>query len=610
MQNPILTLLTAAQWRRFLLIVLLTIVLAALELASIAGIGFLVQLATDPATIPHIPIAETLFNRLGLATAENRLVSVLLAVLGVVVVRNLLAGVVLWLRYRFVYGVKADLSVRLLRAYLAQPYEFFLRHNSAMMSKTILVETEKLTQYYLLSWVTLLSDGLMILATVGFLLVLQPVATLPAALVIGVLGLGTMLLLRRHMVDLGERQRRFDEDTFRTANEALGGIKEAKLLGREENFVAGFEKPAWGLARVMMGFMFFSEGPRHMLEIVAIAGFFTFAAVSLSQSGNMAEVAGMIGAFCFAAYRIIPAAHRLVAAAGGLNYNRPVAGAMAETLRQAAGAAIPEPRTPGPGGGDVSDAPDMPARMTVQRDFGLDRVSYSYGGENPIVIDNVTVRFARHESVGIVGRSGAGKSTLVDLLIGLLSPREGRLLVDGTPVAGASLAAWQRTIGYVPQVIYLLDASVRRNIALGVPERDIDDARIRQALSAARIADLVADMPEGIHSVIGESGVRLSGGQRQRIGIARALYHQASLLVLDEATSALDTQTESAVHHAIDALKGNIGLIIIAHRLATVRNCDRIIMLEAGRIVAEGDFQTLERENPHFRALLQSGEPT
>lgn len=590
MKHPVFVLLSRQEWRQLIVLMGMVVVLTAVELAGIGGAGLFIQLAADPESMTRIPYVEDVFEYLGVDDARNQLLATLAALLIFTLLRNVISIVVLWWRLRFLHFTRRNLATRLMRSYLALPYSFYLRHNSAMMAKTILLEANEVVTRYLFAWVTLVTDGLMLVATMGFLFFIEPVVTLVSGAVVGVMSFAVAYGLRNRMRSLGALHRELNEKMFKVTNEALAGIKEVKVLGREESFATDFHKTASRFAQAAVKFAVFNDGPRYLLEIIAVIGFFVFMVISLERTENMAEVAGLVGAFGFAVYRILPVTHRIVAAIGGLNFNRAIVQGMVDAIAKARKKPLLQTVEP----------------LQMNNCVELRNVSYRYEGAETDVLRQISLRIGRNESLGIVGLSGAGKSTLVDTLIGLLQPTDGAIAVDGKEIHGDQITSWQRNVGYVPQVIHLLDDTIRRNIALGLTNEDIDDEGITKAIDSAQLAELIESLPDGLDTLIGERGVRISGGQRQRIGIARALYHQASVLVLDEATSALDTVTEAAVRQSIEALKGKLTVVVIAHRLTTVCNCNRIIVMEAGRIVAEGDYATLERESEHFRALMNA----
>jgi ABC-type multidrug transport system fused ATPase/permease subunit len=313
--------------------------------------------------------------------------------------------------------------------------------------------------------------------------------------------------------------------------------------------------------------------PRLWLELLAVAGLATLVITMLAQQREMATIVPTLGLFAAAAFRLMPSVNRTLYAAQTLRYNLPVVNTLYEEMKLDA---------PAPSAGRAQGVPVQDFRT----DICLAGVTYTYPAAAGPALEDLTLRVRAGESVGFVGASGAGKSTLVDVVLGLLTPESGRVLVDGEDIQ-KNLRAWQDQIGYVPQAIYLTDDTLRHNVAFGLAEEAIDDAAVKQAVRAAQLGDFVAGLPKGLDTLVGERGIRLSGGQRQRIGIARALYHDPTVLVLDEATSALDTETERGVMGAVTALHGSKTILIVAHRLTTVAHCDRLYRLDRGRIAAE-----------------------
>jgi ABC-type multidrug transport system fused ATPase/permease subunit len=355
--------------------------------------------------------------------------------------------------------------------------------------------------------------------------------------------------------------------------QGLGGAKDVKIRGCEQEFLDQFRHHSDGQARMAALQSLVHQVPRLWFELLAVAALLLLTAVMVWQGTPSERLLPMLGLFATVAFRMLPSVNHMTSAIHRLRTADGMLIDLAKELSLADATAPIRPTTP----------------LSFRDAIVLDNVRFRYPGSHENVLDSVSIRIPHGASVGFVGGSGAGKSTLVDVILGLLPPAAGRVTVDGTDIHD-NLRGWQDTIGYVSQTIYLCDDSIRRNIAFGVPEKDVDDAAVRRALKAAQLDEFVDSLPAGADTFVGERGVRLSGGQRQRIGIARALYHDPEVLVLDEATSALDVDTEKGVMAAVNALHGTKTLIIVAHRLTTVADCDTLYRLEKGRVVQSGSF--------------------
>ena len=364
------------------------------------------------------------------------------------------------------------------------------------------------------------------------------------------------------------------------------------MLGREGFFARKFDKNAADSAGVMVRYMLLTNSPRFLMEIAVIGGILGAVLVALTTTSNYAAFAGTVALFAGAAYRIMPLGHRILTSIAGLQFNSAVLDALEEGLTPVPMSALAGPAEP----------------LPFAREIRFRDVSFRYVGAADDTIRSLSFDIPCNRSIAFVGPTGVGKTTVVDLLIGLLSPTSGAIEVDGTTLDADTRRRWQMNIGYVPQQVFLLDDTIRRNIAVGVPDAEIDEGALQRAAAMAHVDEFVAKLPTGYDTVIGERGVRLSGGQRQRLGIARALYRRAKVLVLDEATSSLDGIAESIIEEAIGDLGGKITVVIIAHRLTTVRHCDTIHLMEAGRIVAAGRYDELMRDNATFRAMARAAE--
>jgi len=531
-----------------------------------------VALITQPDLLAAHPRLLELAARFGVAGHASLVVAAMLSLVAIYAVKNLYLAFLAWRQARFTYGVQASLAQRLFATYLRQPYAFHLRRNSAELisnaTREIAVFTDALFS------ALIIATELLVLAGISTLLIaIEPLGALVAVLILAGAAWSFHHATRRRAVRWGERRQVHEGLRLQHLQQGLGGAKDVKLLGREEEFLAQFAIHNAQGAHVahLQGTLL--QLPRLWLELLAVLGLAALVVTMLLQGKSAASVAPTLGLFAVAAFRLMPSVNRLLAGVQSLRYAR----SAIDMLERELALAVP----PAPARRVAA------ARPGLQSEIALVNLGYTYAEAPTPALSAVNVRIGKGEAVGFIGTSGAGKSTLVDVLLGLLPPGVGQVRVDGADVQ-ENLRAWQDQIGYVPQSVYLTDDSLRRNVAFGVADADIDDAAVTRAIRAAQLDEFVAALPQGLDSVIGERGVRLSGGQRQRIGIARALYHDPAVLVLDEATSALDTATERGVMQAVAALHGRKTIVIIAHRLSTVAGCDRLYRLETGRVVAEG----------------------
>jgi len=413
-----------------------------------------------------------------------------------------------------------------------------------------------------------------ILVIVGVSLLLLSIEPWGATIVVTTLGLtawGLNVFTKKKVVEWGERRQLHDGLRLQYLQEGLGGVKDLKLLGRETEFIKQFQEQSEMSARVGRRQATSLLLPRLFLELFAVVGIATLVQVMLFRGRSPESLLPTLGVFAAAAFRIMPSFTRIMGALQSLQYSLPVVSTLYAELQS----------LEKEGGGQAKTLSVFNCSLIMEN------VSYKYPEATSCSLEKVSLSIEKGSSVGFIGGSGAGKSTLVDILLGLLTPTSGAVKVDGRNIQD-SLRTWQNRIGYVPQSIFLMDATLRRNVAFGVPEEEIDESALRRAICSAQLEEYVESLPEGLETFVGELGTRLSGGQRQRIGIARALYHNPEVLVLDEATSALDLHTESDVMKAVNALHGQKTIIIVAHRTSTVEQCDRLFRLEGGKLVTEG----------------------
>lgn len=582
-------------------IVLAVVLLGAMSSAVMVGsvLPFL-SVLSDPSRIESTAALAWAYQTFGFTSGYSFLIGLGVVSLAVIVLTSLVQILKTWAVARFSMMRAHSISYKLMAAYLRQPYEFFLNRHSGEMSTRILAESQQVVSQCLGPAADLIAGALTILAVISLLLFVDPVVTLAAFSVLGGAYVGIYTLNRRLLKALGRTRFEANKIRFRVAHEALGGIKDIKLLGRETSYVARYAEPSQRMARTIVAVQLISQVPQFLLQAVAYGGIILLCVIMMDEEGlasgaGLGSIVPILGVFAFAGQRLMPELSKVYRSLAQLQASAAAVDSIYDDLMDhAAGGALPK---------------TTPAGLGVRNYFELSEISYRYPGADRAGVKDITVKISAGDRIGIVGGTGAGKTTLADLILGLLVPEKGSIAVDGTPVTESNLRAWQQSVGYVPQEIFLTDASVSENIALGIPKDQIDQNRVEEAARIARLDQFICDeLPEGYATEIGERGVRLSGGQRQRIGIARALYHEADLIVFDEATSALDNLTERDVMAAIDALPNEKTVVLIAHRLSTVRKCDKIIVMDGGQIVGYDHWDTLMASNAAFQRIAKLGE--
>ena len=576
--------------------VLAAMIIAAFSSAAMVGSVFpFLSVLANPMLVQEMPALSRLYNAGGFTSIYSFLVALGLAIIVVIIFSNLLLILNAWAVTRFASMRTHSISRRLLAHYLGQPYVFFLGRHSGDLATKILTESQLVVQQFLQPLASLVSASLTIAAVVITVIIVDPlVGTVMIGSFTGIYG-GIMFVTRRYIRRLGQRRARANEARFRIAGDALGGIKDIKLLGREATYLDRYDAPSADMARSQIGVGVISEAPRYAIQVLAFGGVIVLCLwlldpTALQERNALEGFLPIVGLMAFAGQRLMPEWGKLYMSATQMTAGSAAVDRVYDDLCR--------------GAADGGLYRSRPPPLRLRRILELEGVSYTYPNADRAGLTDVTLSIRAGERIGVVGRSGAGKTTFADVVLGLLPPDGGTIRADGIAVTKDNIRAWQQTVGYVPQNIFLTDASLSENIALGLPPENIDSLKVERSARIAQLHELaLSELTEGYATPIGEKGIRLSGGQRQRIGIARALYHDADLIVFDEATSALDNLTERDLMVAIDALPGDKTLIIIAHRLSTVRFCDRILVMEGGSVSGFAPWSELIHSNSSFRAL-------
>ena len=575
----------------WLISALLSLLTAALETATAGAIYLLVKLAGDPSRISAIPLVSALASFLpGFSHATMVFVFASLFAL----FHLCKAVFTIWAGYARELALgKASvrLSTMFFRAYMTAPYSFHLKRNSSELIHHVNDSIGRVLGGAMAAYVNLLLEVLVACGLAGAMLVAAPTVTVTVGALVGLFLFAFLRLTRAEMVRSGAEAHRLSTMMLKSVRQGLGAIKEIKVLGREQHFLDAYDGLKHEALRAAARRRALAAVPRLGTEAIFAAGGLSALALYTFASPGGENVIPLLAIYAYGALRLLPASSRIPNLISDIHWSA----APVDRLYEDCTALLAAPSRPEP--------PDIAPAVFADR-IVVENLQYAYDGAPGWALQDVNLVIHRGESVGIVGPTGAGKTTLVDLIIGLAAPQGGRITIDGRDLQEIG-PAWRRQIGYVPQTIYLVDDSIRRNVALGLPDDQIDEQRLWSAVRMANLEDVVRSLPLGLEAGVGERGLRLSGGQRQRIGIARALYHNPAVLVFDEATSALDSETEADVIHAIEALQGEKTLIVIAHRLSTVRRCQRLVFLRDGRIQVTGRFDELLRASEEFRTMAR-----
>ncbi len=588
--NKLRAILNRRQKQKSIILLILFVIMALTQVVGVAAIFPFMNLVMEPAQLTTHRSLAFVYNLLGFSTTDNFILFMGFGLFFFIVFSNVLSAFTVYARTRFVMGLNHELSSYLLTVYLAKPYPFFLNRNTSTLGKNLLAEVYQLTNGLLMPIFEMVVNVLIALALVTVLFISDPVSAFVVLVVIGGCYVVINLKTRKKIRSIGRLRLDANQGRYKTTGEALSGIKTTKVLGRENFFIDQFNKDSRRFTLAETSIRVIREIPRYALDALAFGTIVLLVVILTITRGGAAKVIPMVSLFAFAGYRLLPAMQAIFASVTSIYFNQPILDSLFEDLMR----------------NKTIKATDRVPPMELHDAIVLDRIQFSYPETSIPVLNKVCVTIKKNETVAFVGATGSGKTTLIDIILGLLTAQEGVLLVDSTPITADNERNWQQTIGYVPQDIFLSDDSVERNIAFGLDAKEIDRERVIAAAKIAALDEFITtEMKDGYDTIIGERGIRLSGGQRQRIGLARALYDNPPVLVLDEATSSLDGITETEVMDAIGSASKDRTVIIIAHRLSTVQNCDIIYLMEKGNIIAKGTYDELLQTNTTFRKMAK-----
>ena len=584
---------------RLVAVILGAVFSALFEVVGVASIVPFMAVVMDPSALDRYGVLRDVTVFLGGGNDRERLVILGVLTGTMIFASNAVNAIALRTQLGFVARTRRRLSRSLFDAYLAQPYEFHVRRDAPSLLSVIYADTEAVNGL-VGSVLQLVARSLVIIALLAVLIAQNPMVAIWTLTVLGG-GYGVIYaMVRKRQGQIGMQWAEAQRARQRAAQEGLGGIKELLVLGREAEASRRFSEATDRISSTTARSEWTKAIPRYLLEPIAFGGILaaTLAMILAGDEGS-AQAIPTLALYAFVGYRLLPALQTIFANAVSIKYSTPSLRSLHSDWLTTA--AVRQRRFPVP-------APPAERFVSDAALLKLDGIVFRYPTAAKRALDHVRLEIRHGESIGLVGRSGSGKTTLADLMLGLYEPQEGSILADGEALHQSNLRSWRGRVGYVPQSVYLANASISENIAFGLAAENIDSSAVRDAARLAQAEEFINALPEGLDTVVGERGVKLSGGQRQRLGIARALYNTPDLLIFDEATSALDGMTEEAVMEAIHALSGSRTVVLIAHRLSTVRACDRIILLEAGRVVCSGSYDHLMRVSPEFRRLAGAPE--
>jgi len=571
------------------------IALGFIEVIGVVSIAPFMALAANPSLIHENSKAAFVYHSLHFTSDKSFLMFVGLVLLFIFIFNNAFSTFATWLILRFSSQQNHRLSTKMLAAYLAKPYTFFLTKNSADLAKNVLVECTALAEGVILPFMQGAAKFISILLICLLLLVINPLLAVSVAVSFGGAYFVLYMLFYRRLGRFGAERLEASTRRFKITGEAFGGIKEIKARNCEGSFVKRFSGVAQSYATMVVRNQMITQMPRYLLEAIAFGGILIITIYLIETTHNFAAVIPLLALYALAGYRLMPSLQQLYFAVTTIQFNKAVVDLVCDDLSRVTDV--------------ILDADNLVEPISFNSEIDLRNIVFSYEGMKKPAVDHLNVVVEKNTSVAFVGHTGAGKTTIVDVILGLLQPTQGGLFIDDVQIDAGNRKSWQKIIGYIPQEIFLCDGTIAENIAFGVPEEKVDYQKVIAAAKVASLHDFVSDaLPEGYETFVGERGVRLSGGQRQRIGIARAIYDNPEVLVLDEATSALDGITEQAVTDAIASLEHKKTIIMIAHRLTTVKNCDVIYFLEHGKIVDQGTYSELLERNEQFKAMAKVGE--
>jgi len=574
------------------LIFLLILVGAAIETSAVGLIAPFIAILNNPEIIFKQTTLQSIYNFIGASSPRQFLLWSTYGLIGFYCAKGIYIAILAYIQISFFNQKQLDISQRLLKAYLDSPYIFHLQHNSADLISNISSEVSQIFVGVISPFLILLTEIIVMTFVTILLITFEPVSSAIAAISLSLSILIFNQILRKRVNEQGLLRKQYTVKLLQSVNQSLGGIKETKVLGREDFFIEAYIKNNQILNQANLFITLANQLPPLFIEAIVMTVLLLIIVFTILQGKEISALLQTISLFAIAALRLMPSIKRILATLTTIRYFQASVNAVYQDL-VALKVLQHKPK---------SKSNQALPLISFEREIQLQNIDYEYPNSKGRSLKNISLVIPKGSTVGFVGSSGAGKTTIVDIILGLLTPSKGQVIVDGQDIQ-TNLASWHQHLGYIPQSIYLSDDTIRNNIAFGIPESQIVEDEIWEALEAAQLKEMVCDLPEQLDTFVGERGIRLSGGQRQRVGIARALYHNPDVLIMDEATAALDNATEREFIEALEAMSGKKTIIMIAHRLSTVKNCDRLYLMQQGQIISFGSYDELLSNSTEFRSL-------
>lgn len=584
-------LLTPEQRKRLIRLQFLVVLMAFAEVAGVVAIGPFMALVGDISLLQGDGKLAQLYTLSGFESPRDFLfwlgIAVLIALSGAAAISMF----TIWRLSLYAAQVGAEISTRLYKHYMQQPWLFHASGSSSQLTNRIAQEATRVTNMVIQPLMLMNAKGVLALVMATAIFIFNPLVALAGLLIFSVAYIVLYKTVRKRLSKNGRAISEANQQRFKLMNEGFGGIKDTLLLGRQAQFNQRFEKASHKLGGAQGVTRGLSQVPRYAMELIAFGAVIFLVLYLLSAyDGNLGSILPVLSVYALAGFKLLPAFQQMYTSLAQVKGNIASFDSIEQDLVDSQSV-------------ETIKLASIAGKLSPKKLIRLDSINFRYPGKDEKALNRVTLDIPVNQVIGLVGASGSGKSTAIDVLLGLIDPQSGSLVVDGEAIKGKKKRAWQNNVGFVPQSIFLADSSIRENIAFGIPPEEIDENRVSRAAQMAHLEELLEYLPEGLNTRVGERGIQLSGGQRQRIGIARALYDDAEILVLDEATSALDGITEKLVMDAIHDFSGKKTIIMIAHRLATVKKCDRVYLLSDGKVQDSGTYDELLKNNLDFKEM-------